>query len=72
MQYEQLDGTKMTEWFKNMDELKERKSAVEAAGGKVTRIVEVHTNPKYPQSHQGKGEIQRRLRQLERQLAKAG
>ena len=70
MQYETPDGSKMTEWFKSMDELKERKKAVEQAGGKVTRVVEIHTNPRYPTPHEGKQEVERRRKQIERVNAK--
>lgn len=70
MQYVDSNGSQITEWFDSMADLKKRKRAVEQAGGKVTRIVEVHTNPRYPASHQGKQEAERRRKRAEIQNAK--
>lgn len=71
MQYTDSKGNSITEYFNSMDELKKRKEAIEREGGKVQRIVEVHTNPRYPTPHQGSKEIERRRKALERAMAKA-
>lgn len=70
MQYTDSKGEQFTEYFKSMDDLRKRKEVVEKEGGKVTRIVEVHTNPRHPVPHQGKQEVERRRQRMERLNAK--
>lgn len=71
MQYSDSNGNTMTEYFKSLDDLKKRKEVIEREGGKVHRIVEVHTNPRYPIPHQGSKEVERRRKALERAQAKS-
>jgi hypothetical protein len=77
MQYETSDGKKFTEFFENLDQLKERKDVIERNGGKVHRIVRVYagakvkSNPRYPVPHQGAKEIEKHRKRLERQALKS-
>lgn len=71
MQTEMPDGRVLTEFFKDMTDLKRRQKELQDQGGKTLRIIEMHSNPKYPTPHQGKKEVERRRRQMEQLLAKA-
>lgn len=66
MQTEMPDGRILTEFFRDKPEMERRAKELEAEGGKVLRKVELHSNPKYPEPHQGKQEIARRLKRLEK------
>lgn len=64
------DGKLMTEFFETEEKMAKRRKQLESQGGKVQRVVRVHTNPKinprYPVPHQGKQECARRVRQMKR------